>query len=354
MTWQGAANPTSSVGPHSFSLRPSARLSGWEPASNVRTRPAALQRLAEYLQAPVVSTRQGKGALSDRHPLSMGLAELNYVPLKTWLGERDVVLAVGISKAIPASERQVIRIDKDEEAMGAHEHFIVGDARLALEALYREAKVLGKAATDISAEVQALNRARFNPSRQLQPQWDLMGAVRAALPDDGILAMGMNQMGYYSRNYFPLYAARGYLTPSGHSTLGSAYPLALGAKLAAPERAVVALSGDGGFLYNAQELATAVKYGIHAVVVVFNDNAYGNVLRAQIEQFDGRVIGSRLHNPDFVVLAHAFGARGIRADGAAALESALRESLETPGAHRHRGAGRYDGEGVLRIRPSAR
>ena len=86
--------------------------------------------------------------------------------------------------------------------------------------------------------------------------------------------------------------------------------MALGAKVAQPERAVVALSGDGGFLYNSQELATAVQYGINVVVIVFNDNAYGNVLRAQMEHFDGRVIGTQLHNPNFVQLAESYGARG--------------------------------------------
>ena len=81
-------------------------------------------------------------------------------------------------------------------------------------------------------------------------------------------------------------------------------------------------SGDGGFLYNSQELATAVQHGINAVVVVFNDNAYGNVLRDQMTRFNGRVIGAELHNPDFVRLAEAYGARGVRAEGADALELA--------------------------------
>jgi acetolactate synthase-1/2/3 large subunit len=102
----------------------------------------------------------------------------------------------------------------------------------------------------------------------------------------------------------------------------------LGAKVAQPNRAVVALCGDGGFLYSAQELATAVQYGIHVVVIVFNDNAYGNVLRAQLEQFDGHVLGTQLHNPDFVQLAEAFGACGVRVQGAAMLENSLRQALQ--------------------------
>ena len=100
-----------------------------------------------------------------------------------------------------------------------------------------------------------------------------------------------------------------------------------GAKVARPEAAVVSVSGDGGFLFNSQELATAVQYGINVVAVVFNDNAYGNVLRDQETRFEGRVIGSRLHNPDFVRLAEAYGARGVRADGPEALESTMREAI---------------------------
>jgi len=113
--------------------------------------------------------------------------------------------------------------------------------------------------------------------------------------------------------------------------LGCAYPLALGAKLGAADRAVVALCGDGDFLYNAQEMATAVQYGIGAVAVVFNDNAYGNVLRAQLEQFGGRVLGTRLHNPDFVALAESFGVRATRAEGAAELGAALSEPIDADG-----------------------
>ncbi|MDA1347475.1 MAG: thiamine pyrophosphate-dependent enzyme [Chloroflexi bacterium] len=138
----------------------------------------------------------------------------------------------------------------------------------------------------------------------------------------------MTQLGYYGRNYYPAYAPRTYLV-AAHGTLGHAFPVALGAKIAVPDRAVVAVSGDGGFLYNSQELATAIQYGINVVVIVFNDNAYGNVLRAQMEQFDGHVIGTRLHNPDFVALAQSYGALGVRADGADALEQALREAIAT-------------------------
>ena len=158
-----------------------------------------------------------------------------------------------------------------------------------------------------------------------------MAAVRAALPDDGILIAGMTQLGYYSRAYFPVYEPRTFITSSYSGNLGYAYPTALGAKVAQPDRAVVALSGDGGFLFNSQELSTAVAHGINAIVVVFNDNAYGNVMRDQHNRFQGRVIGAELHNPDFVRLAEAYGANGVRAHTPDELESALTKCLAHDG-----------------------
>lgn len=293
---------------------------------------ATLQALAEQLQAPVVTSRQGKGVLSDRHPLALGFAETRYSPLRDWLAQRDLILAVGTSAHFTNYRQPVIQIDIDEAqiSQGSHVTGLVGDAQTVLSTLQSATATLPTRlplAAIVQAEVNALNAGRFDPTHQLQPQWDFMQAIRRALPADAIVVQGMNQMGYYSRNYYPVYAPRAYLTASSLATLGCAWPLALGAKIAHPHRAVVALSGDGGFLYNSQELATAVQYGINAIVIVFNDNAYGNVLRAQMEQFDGRVIGTQLHNPNFVQLAQSYGARGVLAQDAVALESALHEAL---------------------------
>ena len=127
------------------------------------------------------------------------------------------------------------------------------------------------------AEIEKVREEFFGKERELEPLHSLSNAVRAAMPDDGILVAGMTQVGYYSRTRFPVYEPNTYLTSSYFGNLGFAYPCALGAKVACPDKAVVAVSGDGGFMYNVQELATAVMYGINAVVVVFNDSAFGNV-----------------------------------------------------------------------------
>ena len=181
-------------------------------------------------------------------------------------------------------------------------------------------------------EVEALKADRAKNILTVEPQQSLIDAIRAAMPDDGILVSGITQLGYYSRNHYPVYEPRTYLTSSYFGNLGFAFPTALGAKVAQPDKAVVAVSGDGGFLFNSQELATAVQHGINAVVIVFNDNAYGNVMRDQINQFEGRVIGAELHNPDFIRLAEAYGARGVKAEGPEELESSLRKALtlDTP------------------------
>ncbi len=289
----------------------------------------ALQALAEHLQAPVVTGRESKGVISDRHPLSLGMGELRFDPLRKWLTQRDVILAVGTSRFDEGNDKQqIIRIDIDEaviERTADHCVGILGDARCCLEAIHRIVSTTTPPCPSCGGEVRAINAARFDPKIQLQPQWGFMQAIRAAIPDDGIFIQGMNQIGYYSRNYYPVYEPRSYLISAGN--LGVAFPIALGAKIAKPDKAVVVASGDGGFLYNSQELATAVQYGINVVVIVFNDNAYGNVLRAQIEQFDGHVLGTELYNPDFVRLAEAYGVVGVRVPDAGQLESALREAL---------------------------
>ena len=290
----------------------------------------ALQALAEHLQAPVVTGRESKGVISDRHPLSLGMGELRYDPLREWLGQRDVILAVGTTTRFGEGndKQRIIRIDIDEaeiERTADRCLGILGDARYCLEAIYGIVSTTTPMRPSCGGEVRAINTARFDPRIQLQPQWGFMQAIRAAIPDDGIFIQGMNQMGYYSRNYYPVYEPRSYLISAGN--LGVAFPVALGAKIAKPDKAVVVVSGDGGFLYNSQELATAVQYGINVVVIVFNDNAYGNVLRAQIEQFDGHVLGTELYNPDFVKLAEAYGVGGVRVHDAGELESALRDAL---------------------------
>ena len=286
----------------------------------------ALERLAELLQAPVLATAEAKGSLSDKHPLSLGFLNPNYQPLGRWIAERDAFLVVGPGQA-PAG-KTAVRVDVEPSRDQAGGVEIVGDVETSLNSLHSLFEKAPPAEDLDRAELDAIRAGRFGPDEQIEPQASLTRAIRSALPDNGVLVQGMTQLGYYSRNYYPVHGPGTYLV-AAHGTLGHALPVALGAKIARPDSPVVAVSGDGGFLYNSQELATAVQYGINVVVIVFNDNAYGNVLRAQIEEFDGHVVGTRLHNPDFVSLAQAYGARGLLARDAGELERALRDSIES-------------------------
>lgn len=293
-----------------------------------------LRKVAEYLQAPVVCTPEGKGAISDDHFLYLGtiFGRSGQSRSRYSLSGHDVVLAVGTRLATPdlLDGQRVVQIDVDPEEIGRNypnTFGLAGDARRTLEEMYGVLSAGKPARPSRQAEMETLKAELADATHKPEPLHSLTAAIRAAMPDDGILVPGMTQIGYYSRAHFPVYKPRTYLTSSYFGNLGYAFPTALGAKVACPDKAVVAICGDGGFLFNSQELATAVQHGINVVAVVFNDNAYGNVLRDQVEQFEGRTIGAALHNPDFVKLAEAYGARGVRAEGAARLEDALREAL---------------------------
>jgi acetolactate synthase I/II/III large subunit len=137
----------------------------------------------------------------------------------------------------------------------------------------------------------------------------------------------MTQIGYYSRPFWPVYEPRTYLSSSYSGNLGYAYPVALGAKVARPDRPVVSVSGDGGFLFNAQELSTAVRHRINVVAVVFNDGSYGNVARDLDESWGGQY-GAELANPDFMKLADAFGVLGLRATEPTQVGRLVREAID--------------------------
>ena len=155
--------------------------------------------------------------------------------------------------------------------------------------------------------------------------------IREELPEDGILVTDVTQLAAFIQYGMPMYHPRTLITPGFQGTLGYAYPTALGAKVACPNQKVLSISGDGGFMFNMQEMSTAVAHGIDVVAIVMNDGAFGNVKRIQQTQYGGRMIGVDLHNPDFVALAHSFGMRGTRADTPEALRHALRDAFATPG-----------------------
>src|SRR6201999_891650 len=139
------------------------------------------------------------------------------------------------------------------------------------------------------------------------PQVGYLGAIRKALPEDGILVDELTQMGYVARLAWPTYKPRTVLSTGYQGTRGWGYATSLGVKVARPDTPVVSINGDGGFLFTAMEMATAAQNKIGTVAVVFSDGAYGNVKRIQQLAYKGRTIASDLHNPDFVKLGESFG-----------------------------------------------
>ena len=275
-----------------------------------------LAAVAEYLQAGVVQSAEGKGALSDASDLSLGAAMWPASATKRHLESADVILVVGsrLVLAGPRPEQQVVQLDVDPDEIGRNHKKtfgLVGDARLTLAALLERLRAGAPPRASRKAEREAL-RAEVGMSMTQEPNTSILKSLRAGMPEDAIFVAGMTQIGYYSRPFWPVYQPQTYLTSSYSGNLGYEYPTALGAKVACPKRPVVAICGDGGFLYNAQEMATAVQQRINVVAVVFNDHAFGNVARDLDESWGGSY-GAELHNPDFLKLADAYGVAGLRA-----------------------------------------
>jgi acetolactate synthase-1/2/3 large subunit len=286
--------------------------------------------LAERIGAPVVSFRSGRGVLDDRHPLALNVAAGH----RLW-PETDLLIGIGTRLDTPLSRwpgqpagLKIARIDIDPAEMRRLkvDVGIVADARTATAML--TAAVARKRAAPWLA---AISNARVDAAEAvaaLQPQMSFLEAIRDVLPEDGILCDEMTQVGYVSWVGFPVHAPRSLITSGFSGTLGAGFPMALGVKVAHPDRAVVSLTGDGGFLFAGAELATAVQHGINLVTVLFNNGAYGNVARDQRRLYEGRDAGVALRNPDFQMLARSFGVPSWQTSDAAGLKAALREALD--------------------------
>jgi acetolactate synthase-1/2/3 large subunit len=277
---------------------------------------AEVRALAEHLQAPVISHRLGRGVLDDRHPLSHNIV----VGHELW---RECDVAIGIGTRLHMGQLtwgvddrlKIIRIDIDQDEVSRIRRpdvALIGDARAVLAQILGELRRKAPRPSR-TAEMKTLKAESDRRLSVLEPQLSYLTAIRQALPENGILVDDLTQMGYVARLAYPVYAPRTYLNSGYQGTLGSGFATALGAKDALPDVPVVSIAGDGGFMYTVQELATAVRHRIPLVTVVFNDNAYGNVRRMQVEKYSNRVIATDLTNPDFLHLAESFGITSLRA-----------------------------------------
>jgi len=291
-----------------------------------------LLAVAEMLQAPVIAATSGKGVIGAQHYLSMSRQEGQ----RLW-ADADVVLGVGtrMSGALTSwgvdDTLKIIRIDIDPVEINrvrAPTLGIVADARLALAALRDQLRAENVSRPSREAELGALKEEFDEQFAKVQPQYDYLRAIRDVLPADGILVDEVTQVGYAANYAYPVYRPRTLISSGYETTLGYGFATALGAKVAHPNQPVVSINGDGGFMYNVQELATAVLHQINLVAIVFNDNSFGNVLRMQKENYGGRVIATQLRNPDFIKLAESFGAIGARATNPRELRDTLAAALK--------------------------
>ncbi len=292
-----------------------------------------LQALAEMLEAPVVMSPNGKGALSDRHYL--GHSSLSAMTL---IDNADVIFCVGTRMIEPATYpwgmkpgRTVIQMDIDDEEVGRNYDVTVGivaDAKAGLTALAERVAKHNRTRASREEELTALKQAVRARLDAIQPQSAYAWAIRNEMPDDGIFVGEMTQIGYWSNIGFPVYQPRTYITPGYQGTLGWGFPTSLGVKVGNPDKVVVSVNGDGGFGFALNELATMALHQIGTVAIVFNDSAYGNVRRIQQVSFNGRTIASHLANPDYVKLAESFGVTGRRASSPEALQTELREAIK--------------------------
>ncbi|MBX9698064.1 MAG: hypothetical protein K2X74_01450, partial [Acetobacteraceae bacterium] len=293
---------------------------------------AEVLAIAEALTAPVMSFRMGRGVIGT-HALDVRLP----VGHRLW-AEADVVLLVGTRGQNPLGSwgttgLKVIRVDIDAEEMTRFNRpdvFLHGDAAPILAAIAaripRHNRARPGRATAI-AETKAAVMAQVEAT--LAPQVGFLRAIREELPAEGIFVDELTQVGYVSRIWLDVPAPRRFLSTGLQGTLGWGFATALGAKAACPDRPVLVVNGDGGFMFTVQEMATAVQHRLGVVALVFNDGAYGNVRTFQRQNFGGRLIASELRNPDFVRLAESFGAQGLRASTPEELRAALRRGFAT-------------------------
>ena len=225
---------------------------------------------------------------------------------------------------------QLIRIDIDptQSVRLRGDLSIVADSRLALQALLMELREDPGDRSSLEAEFEAVNAEAWREIQQIQPQMSYLDVMREVLPRDAFVVEEISQVGFTAWYGFPVYEPGKLVTGGYQGNLGHGFQTGIGVKIANPDSTVVSIAGDGGFMYGVQELATAVLYKVGLITLIFNNNAFGNVRRDQIEFYEGRVFGYELINPDFVTLAESFGARAHRVNSPAELGDRLQGALE--------------------------
>jgi acetolactate synthase-1/2/3 large subunit len=296
----------------------------------------AVRAAADVLGLPVVMSQNGLGTLDGHHPLAAS-------PLdgRTLLAEADLVLAIGTRFVTQGRQIQIaaeadlvlVNVDVDDlREPRAPDLAVRADGAAFLDALAAAAEAAGFAAIDPADRLRLARSASRDRLADVAPQTAWLSAIEEAVRgEDAILVTDFTQVGYVTPIAWHYSDWISNVAPGYQGNLGYAYAAALGAAVGRPGRPVVAIVGDGGFGWTLAELATAHQFGIPVIAIVFDDSAFGNVARDQTTQFDGRVFGSALTNPDFVLLAEAFHVSGSRATTHAELTASIRGALDAGG-----------------------
>lgn len=306
-----------------------------------------LTKLAEILGAAVVMTGAGKGIVREDHPLSLG-SNLRSELMTEFIASADAVLVIGSQLAAQETGAgqlrfpdDMIRVDVDicprdslydprvrirSDAAGFADRFLARISEHVPGARAAAGDSYGEEILQLKARIDAEEGLGGRAARHI------IDALRGVLPPQAILVCDMTILCYRATSAYPAALPRTFLFPRGFGTLGWSLPAAIGAGLAMPDRPVVSVCGDGGFLFTAQELATAAMYGLNTVILVLNNGSYGMVKRFQKMRYgDDRVIATDLCNPDFVRFAESFGIEGRRLRDESDLPSAIEEALTAGG-----------------------
>ena len=285
--------------------------------------------LAEYIQAPTFSYRTGKGIMPSSHYLSYPTPAAHDL----W-AECDLVIGIGTHCRMPMMKWgkegiNYVSINIDESV---HNTFcepvlsITADSKLCLTALNSALKQKLEPKASRKEGMAAFAEKWKEKTAYLEPQASYLRAIRKVMPDDGIFVDELTQVGFASRILWETDTPRTYLSTGHMGTLGWGFMTALGAKVANPDKMVISVAGDGGFMFGVQELATAVQHKIGVIVLLFNNKLFGNVRSMQEDLYDNRVIATDLHNPDFIKMAESFGTHAQRVDSVEKMEEAIRQA----------------------------
>ncbi|HEX6299971.1 MAG TPA: thiamine pyrophosphate-binding protein [Acidimicrobiia bacterium] len=317
----------------------------------------ALRAMVERLGAPVITTQKGKGAIPADHQLHIG-NWANEPPVRELIADCDLLLAVGTrfsyfptggwSLRLP---ERIVQIDIDPTELGRNYPIEVGveaDATTALTMIDAELDRLGHEPARWRSEEVALVLSSVREAVGTHPEIEVVEQIREVLPPESLVFNDPTTIAFWARSLWATDRPRTWFVPSGFGTLGFALPAAIGAKVARPDTPSVAIIGDAGVMFTIQDLMTAVEHRIPAVILIFNDRGYG-VERRHQDHLYGRRSGVDLLPPDFVAVARAFGATGIRVENhsrigetvAGALDHAGPVVIEIPNQFSHPGYGAF-------------